>query len=467
MSDRIEGLAAELETLRSEIADLDALTDPTEEQTVRFEAALAEWDTKKAEHDRLVARAERIDEVRRAALNPANVIPAFEAPSVVVKRSPFDDLDTVSRGHLPDAEVRARALTAIEEIAPAALSDSHMERATQLVQRNSAIGRHVLLTGSPAYRAAFEEFIRHPETFQAHLTPEQADAMRTALSTTNANGGYLLPTHLDPSIVLTNNGSSNPFRAISRVETVATNVWHGVTSAGVTAEWKAEGSAAADGSPTFGTIAITPLLGSAYVLGSYEVLEDSNFAAQLPTLIADAKDRLEEAAFATGAGSTTAPKGIVTAVTAVTASRVSPTTGGTFAAASEVYNVANAVPPRHAARASWIANKTVFNLIRQFDTYGGGAFWTDLGMATPSQLLGQPVYESSTMVATVTTGSNILLAGDFSEYIIVDRVGVSLEYVPHVMDTSTGRPTGQRGFQAWWRTGADVANVNAFRVLKL
>ena len=48
-----------------------------------------------------------------------------------------------------------------------------------------------------------------------------------------------------------------------------------------------------------------------------------------------------------------------------------------------------------------------------------------------------------------------------------DRVGVSLEYVPHVMDTSTGRPTGQRGFQAWWRTGADVANVNAFRVLKL
>ena len=90
-----------------------------------------------------------------------------------------------------------------------------------------------------------------------------------------------------------------------------------------------------------------------------------------------------------------------------------------------------------------------------------------LGMAQPTKLLGQPLYEASDMVATVTTGSNILLAGDFSEYLIYDRIGVSIEYVPQVFDTSTGRPTGQRGYLAHWRVGADVLNSNAFRVLKL
>ena len=89
-------------------------------------------------------------------------------------------------------------------------------------------------------------------------------------------------------------------------------------------------------------------------------------------------------------------------------------------------------------------------------------------MGEPPKLLGKPLYEASDMVTAVTTGSNILLAGNFAEcYYIYDRAGTTLEYVPNVMDTSTGRPTGQRGFAAWWRTGADAVDPNGFRVLKL
>lgn len=462
---RIAALAAELESIRTEIAELDAVEEPTEEQVARAEELVGTWDTAKGEHDRLVERAEKLDAIRTAALDPANVEPAFAAPQVMVKRDAFADLESVQRNGLSPADVRARALTAIEDTARES-SPARMERATELAQVNAGIARHILLTGSPSYRSAFEKFLRHPESFQALLEPDEQAALRTAMSTTAGNGGYALPWLLDPTVILTNNGSANPFRQIARVETGTTNKWNGLSSAGVTASWKGEGSAVSDASPTFAQPSVTALLGSAYIIGSYEVMEDTDIAGQLPALIADAKDRLEEAAFATGAGSTTAPKGIVTAVTAVTASRVTPTTGGTFSAASEVYNVANAIPARHASRASWVANKTVYNLIRQFDTYGGGSFWTDLGMGTPSQLLGQPVYESSTMTATVTTGSNILLAGDFAEYLIYDRAGVTLEYIPNVVDGS-GLPTGQRGFHAWWRTGADVLNANAFRVLLL
>jgi len=57
----------------------------------------------------------------------------------------------------------------------------------------------------------------------------------TALSLTLANGGYLLPFVLDPTIILTNSASANPWRRISRNVTTTSSTWNGVNSAGVTA----------------------------------------------------------------------------------------------------------------------------------------------------------------------------------------------------------------------------------------
>lgn len=465
MRNRIQELQARLDALRSEIDELDALESPTDEQTARFGVALDEFESVKAERDGEQARQERLDAVRAVAALPTTVRESgFSAPEVIVKRSPFDNLDNIRSGFVSNSEIQSRALTAIEETGG---DSDHMQRATELVQKHAGIAAHVLMTGSPAYRSGFEKFMRSPEMFTALLTAEEAHAFRAAMSTTAANGGYLIPFLLDPTVILTNNGTANPIRQISRVEVGTSNKWNGVTSAGVTAEWKGEGSVAADGSPTFGQPSITAILGDAYVLGSFEAFQDTNIEAQLPRLIQDAKDRLEATAFTTGAGGTSAPKGVVTAAAAVTASRVSPTTGGTFSAATEVYLVANAVPARHASRASWVANKTIINKVRSFDVYGGSSFLADLSMGQPPMLLGQPLYEASDMSSSVTTGSNILLAGDFSEYLIYDRAGVTLEYVPNVFDTTTGRPTGQRGFLAHWRTGADVTNVNAFRLLQL
>jgi HK97 family phage major capsid protein len=97
----------------------------------------------------------------------------------------------------------------------------------------------------------------------------------------------------------------------------------------------------------------------------------------------------------------------------------------------------------------------------------GNSVWTDTALGTPNSLLGSPLYESSAMTATVTTGSNILLAGDFKAgYYIYDRVGVEMRYLP-VVTGSNQRPTGQAGWFAFFRTGAKVVDPNAFRVLKL
>ena len=70
---RLEVLAGELETLRSEIAVLDAVETPDEVQSARFAVALTEWDTKKADHDALVERAAKVEAVRAAAVaKPVN-----------------------------------------------------------------------------------------------------------------------------------------------------------------------------------------------------------------------------------------------------------------------------------------------------------------------------------------------------------------------------------------------------------
>jgi HK97 family phage major capsid protein len=70
------------------------------------------------------------------------------------------------------------------------------------------------------------------------------------------------------------------------------------------------------------------------------------------------------------------------------------------------------------------------------------------------------------MVSTTTTGSKVGIVGDFSNYVIADRIGLEVEIVPTLFGTNH-RPTGQRGVFARWRVGTVVAVPNAFRYLEV
>jgi len=189
--------------------------------------------------------------------------------------------------------------------------------------------------------------------------------------------------------------------------------------------------------------------------------------SDLRMAFADARDRFEGTAFATGNGST-APTGIITALTGVSGSITTSATTDTFALA-DVYSLSEGIGPRYRRNASWMANLSILNKIRQFATannYHG--FLTDLVGDTPRQMLGRPVYECSDMDGTYGSGENyVLLYGDFKNYVIVDRVGMSVELVPHLFHTDNNRPSGQRGLLAWWRVGADSVNDPAFQMLNV
>lgn len=382
-----------------------------------------------------------------------------------VQVAPVQTRDLFDVSNLRGAELVDHARRAVETVrydGPFDISDVARASAMDLVKRVPGAAALAMATSSPDYLSAFRSWLAG--TGSPVYTQAEADAVRASMSLTSANGGYVLPFLLDPTLLHTGTAVKNPIRAISRVVTGTQNVWHGVTSSNVTTAWKGEGSAFTDGSPTTGGISITAAALTAYVTGSYELFADSDMLNQLPGLIGESIDYAEQTAFISGSGST-APKGVVTAISATVACTVTCTTRGQFNSASAVdtFALLNAVSPRYEDNVTWIGNKATFNNIRQ--QVVGTAGVPVVNMLEPNSLLGAPWKSSSDMASAQTSGNVMVVLGDFSRYYIYDRLGVNLEFIQNVVDGS-GIPTGQRGLVAVKRVGADVADLNAFRFLK-
>jgi HK97 family phage major capsid protein len=123
-----------------------------------------------------------------------------------------------------------------------------------------------------------------------------------------------------------------------------------------------------------------------------------------------------------------------------------------------------------------MGNIVQLNKVRGIDQYGGGSFWANFTSDTPASLLGEPIYEASDLSGVTTgasgatgTGSHTLLYGDFENFIICDRVGVSMLYDPLIKGTgaSAQLPAGQAGWYMFWRTSSTVATTAAFRYLTI
>lgn len=389
-------------------------------------------------------------------------------------RNPWDltEVRTFGRadGELAD-EYRARALSAIEKMQCA--NDKVRAAATKIIEEfdtvDSKLARQVLITSSPAYLRAWSKMAANK---QHTLTTDEVRAMNEvaqfrAMSLTDNAGGYLVPFQLDPTVIITSAGSRNDIRQVARQVVATGDTWNGVSSGAVSWSWDAEAAQVSDDATTFAQPSIPVYKAAGFVPISFEALQDeANVAAEVAKLLAFGKDTLESTAFATGSG-TGQPTGIVTALTG-TGSEVNAAADDTFAI-GDVYTIQGALPARYRPSASWLANNLIYNKIRQFDTYGGAGFWTNLNDDRPPLLLGRSALESEAMDGTLTTSgavSNfVLIFGDFSNYVIADRIGLTVDFIPHLFSTSNNRPTGQSGWYAHYRVGADSVNDDAFRML--
>jgi HK97 family phage major capsid protein len=254
----------------------------------------------------------------------------------------------------------------------------------------------------------------------------------------------MVPFTLDPTIILTNAGAMNPYRQVATIKTTTTNTWNGVTSAGVNAEWTAEGTEAADASPTVAQLTITPAKGDAYVFASDEFIGDSDFAQQLPNLLSDAKNRIEETAFAVGTGSV----------------------AGGFSV-TDLTNLMAALPARFrgpGSRQVWLANLGTINNLRTKPLFTNATVPLVSDVTGEPTAYGKPVLESTSILGYGTNGNKALVFMDATQYYIVDRIGVSMIFDPAVVGTNR-KLTGQSAWYMFWRVGADLSTSTAARVL--
>lgn len=387
-------------------------------------------------------------------------------------RNPWDLTEVRTFGREPDAvagEIRSRAFDAIERMPHA--STAVREASTRFVEGEdegqSRIAQLVLASSSPTYMRAFTKLVRSRGNMAA-LTQEEGRAFTRAMTLSDTAGGYLIPFQLDPTVILTADGSRNRIRQIARVVTATGDVWNGISSAGVTGRWAAEDSEAGDNAPSLDQPSIPVHKGDVFVPITIEAEQDeANVATEVARMVAFEKDRMESVAFVTGSGADQ-PTGIITALVAAGAPVVIASAGADTFAVGDVYALDSALPARYADGATWLAHRAIYNLIRRFDTQGGAGLWTTLGNGLPSQLIERPNITAEAMDSVITAlAENYVLAyGDFMNYVIADRIGTTIEYVPHLFGAS-GRPTGKRGWYAYFRVGADSVNDAAFRLLNV
>jgi len=488
--------------IQSEMERLAGIEKPTEADDTYLDELLVEF-RQVDEHRKSLERAAKLAEVRHVAeteLRDAGRRGAGARPSGRVEngagydrdailepdsiedkrfRNPWD-LSEVRTFDRPAAELtaeyRARALSAIEKMQGA--NDRIRSAATDIVERwddeDGRLSRLTLALSEPVYLRAWSKMARNPLAGEGALQDDERQAiarvksLARAMSLTDSAGGYLVPFQLDPTVIITANGSVNQIRQVARQVVATGDVWNGVSAGAVSWSYDAEATEVSDDSPTLAQPTVPIYKAQGFVPISTEAFQDAaNVTAEVGRLLAFGKDVLEANAFAVGDGSGK-PTGIVTALTG-TSSVVPSASTDTFALA-DVYALQAALPARYRGMPStaWLGNNLIYSKIRQFDTQGGAGLWARLGEDRPQGLLSKTVLESEDMDGVINSSAEnyVLVFGDFDNYVIADRIGTTVEFVPHLFG-SNHRPTNQRGWLAYTRHGADSVNDGAFRMLNV
>jgi len=431
-----EGARSAWDKLNSELDSHKAAIAETEERAARI-ASLRTGETARTVEGGGVART------------------APAAPGVIVNKG-VQTLDEIRSGSYSrddyNEKVRDNAYRAADaaRFGVGVQGDAAREQVDHLLRNvdgNGELAARVVATANPVYERAFGKAVMAGTA--GVLFGEEARALATGV---DANGGYAVPFTLDPSVILTSNGSVNPLRQISRVIQITGNEWRGVTSAGITVSRAAEAAESTDNSPTLAQPVITPTRVHGFVPFSIEADQDwSQLRSEITMMLQDAKDQEEATAFATGSGTGLNPQGVVTGA-GVT---VSPNAGSATLEGADAYALEEAIGPRFRANGSFLSTKAGYNDIRQ-STSGEPGLWERIGAGQPAQLLGYSAYELSTLPVPALSANGTMLFGDFRQFAIVDRVGMSVELVPHLFGTTGNMPTGQRGLYAIWRNSSQV-----------
>ena len=341
---------------------------------------------------------------------------------------------------------------------------------------NVEMAKRVKYTSSPAYLRAFDKFLKSAGG-PMFLTAEEQRGTALAVGV-DATGGFTVPFAFDPTIIAIGawTGAVNPYRRACRVVTISgTDTWNAITSTAVVATRTTEAAAATEQGPTFAQPQYIVTRVQGQITASFEMFQDrADLASEMATLIAEAKDNEEESSMATGA--TAAANIGVGPVQGTSGAFTAVDTAGASLAAADLLAVEAALPVRHRFNAQWFMNRINIRRAQALETTGGQLFGgsqypavgnpaVDGAGNTGLRLLGYPVNESPSLPTSTATNIVIGTLCNVNQYVIVDRIGMSVQFIPFIFNSSA-LATGQQALYFLYRNTAKPINVDGGRTLQ-
>jgi len=495
-SSNMDGPILSIEDKRARVTELndglarmaESISGPLpEEEQVR-------WNTDVDERDRLAADIAAYDTRQAQLVVAARIESGVERPwekpvsrNIVIRKSEAELHSPETRATSFEgamAEYRDDAMHLLEKTKFAygiADQTKSADKVADLLDNHDSpskeLARRIKYTSAPAYASAFHKFITSRGSTIGFTAEEQRG---TALAVgVDGTGGFTVPYAFDPTIIAVGawTGAINPYRRVCRVvPIVGTDTWNALTSAVITATRTTEAAAAIEQGPAFlqPQYVVTRVQGQ--ITASFEMFQDrADLASELGTLIQEAKDNEEESSMATGA--TAAANIGVGPVSGTSGAYTAVAGGGSGVIAALDANLTEAaLPVRHRFGAQWFMNRSNIRKFQAVETAGGilfgGSSYQAVGNVDTSsegntglRLLGYPVNESPSLpVATTTT----ITAGTLLQpqsYVIVDRIGMSVQFIPFILNSSA-LATGQQALYFMYRNTAKPINVDAGRTLR-
>ena len=403
--------------------------------------------------------------VRRLAESPKNVergdggVPTFYAAKSkrTEQRDNWAPLPPMTQDRLP-VEIQERAKVAIDGMtfADKVDADATKARMEALIKKDPAAAQRVWQTSNPIYERAFFKKLAN----RSLSTEEERVLSISGSAGDGTEGNLAVPVTIDPTLILTADIAVSPLRRLARVVQISGNIWRGIAADGIVASYDAEMTETSDDSPTLSQPEIEVEKAQAFVPFSIEIGEDwGALRSEMTRAFAEAKASLEADKFLNGAGAASnEPEGLLTGATNAVGF------GGTLEE-SDLYTLFDRLPDRYQDNASILMSRGIASFVRQLGSSDNGLWAQSMQEGTPNRLGGYPVFLTSGLDSTVGDGDKVAVIGDFSRFVIVDRVGLNVELVPHLFGTARNYPNGMRGLYAYWRNSSGVVDANAFRVL--
>lgn len=459
---KLDELRTAVAGLQADVKRLSAIDDISPEDDAALTTALDEFEARSAELAELEARAKRIEAAQAATTERAA---GFDAPHFMKPTDTAIDLRSATPGELRDAALKVLDREGKDL---GARQGDHVDRLMRTRNGNTdgaQIAKRMLLTETDAYRSAFMKGVTQVSPAWTDDEARALNEYRAMSAGTDTAGGFGVPVLIDPTIILTSGAAAAPVLELARIETITTDAWKGVSSAGVSWSYDSEAAAVSDDAPTLAQPSVDVYMARGFIPYSIEVgMDYPGFATEMRRLLD--QGYIDLIANQSVTGST--PVGIFTALDANTNVEVVVTTDGAFGAV-DLLAVWKALPERYRSRATWLMHTDVENEIRTFSTSSQGSYYTvNLTEGGIGNLFGRPVRTTdyAPQFTNTTAAANLLVVGDFSNFLVAQRAGMNVELVPHLFDVTNNRPTGQRGWFAYARHGFDSVNDLGFRLLQ-